>query len=377
MMLPYGRQSVDEEDIAAVAAVLRSDFLTTGPQVARFEAAFAEAVGARHAVVCNSGTAALHLALLGHGVGKGDVCIVPSVTFLATANAVRHTGAEVAFADVDPDSGLMTPSTLADALSRTDGRRVGAVLPVHLRGEVCDVAAIASLAATAGAAVIEDAAHALGSSGTAGMVGAHATACFSFHPVKTICTGEGGMVTTQDAGVAARSMRLRSHGMAPDPDEGPWAYEMREPGFNYRLPDILCALGSSQLGKLPAFAARRQALASAYREQLADLAPLVRCAATPPGSRAAPHLMTVLIDFAAAGIERASLMAALRQQGIGTQVHYIPVHTQPYYRDRYGALALAGAERWYERCLSLPLFPAMEDDDVSRVVAALSKALRR
>lgn len=376
-MLPYGRQSVDEDDIAAVAAVLRSDFLTTGPEVARFEAAFADVVGARHAVACNSGTAALHLALLAYGIGKGDVCIAPSITFLATANAIRHTGAEVAFADVDPDSGLMTPSTLADALSRTDGRRVGAVLPVHLRGEVCDLAALSALAASAGAVVIEDAAHALGSAGPAGAVGSGATACFSFHPVKTICTGEGGMVTTQDPAIAKAAARLRSHGMVPDPEEGPWAYEMAEPGFNYRLPDILCALGTSQLGRLPAFVERRRALVAAYHDRLLDLAPLVRPASAPAGSRAAPHLMTVLIDLETAGLSRAGVMAALREQGIGSQVHYIPVHTQPYYRTRYGDLELAGAQRWYARCLSLPLFPGMADDDVDRVVAALSKALGR
>jgi UDP-4-amino-4,6-dideoxy-N-acetyl-beta-L-altrosamine transaminase len=376
-MLPYGRQSVDEHDIAAVEAVLRTDFLTTGPEVARFEAAFAESVGARHAIACSSGTAALHLALLSHGIGKGDVCIAPSITFLATANAIRHTQAEVAFADVDPDSGLMTPATLADALSRTDGRRVGAILPVHLRGEVCDLAALNTLAASAGAVMIEDAAHALGSVGPTGPVGSGATACFSFHPVKTICTGEGGMVATQDPEIAQAAARLRSHGMEPDPDEGPWAYVMSAPGFNYRLPDILCALGASQLGKLPAFVARRRALVAAYHDRLLDLAPLVRPASTPSGSQAAPHLMTVLIDFEAGGLSRAGVMASLREQGIGSQVHYIPVHTQPYYRTRYGDLDLAGARRWYERCLSLPLFPAMADGDIDRVVGALAKALGR
>jgi UDP-4-amino-4,6-dideoxy-N-acetyl-beta-L-altrosamine transaminase len=376
-MLPYGRQTIDEDDVAAVASVLRSDFVTTGPAVTAFEDAFAERVGVAHAVVCNSGTAALHLALLAHGVGKGDVCIVPAITFLATANAARHTGAEVAFADVDPDSGLMTPATLADALSRTDGHGVGAVLPVHLRGEVCDLAPLAELASSASAPLVEDAAHALGSAGTQGIVGSGATACFSFHPVKTICTGEGGMVTTQDAGIAERARRLRSHGMAPNPHVAPWAYEMDEPGFNYRLPDILCALGLSQLSKLDAFAARRRALADAYAERLAPLAPLVRSAVRPAGSKPVLHLMTVLIDFAAAGRDRAEVMAALRAEGVGSQVHYIPVHTQPYYRERYGELDLPGAKAWYDRCLSLPLYPAMTEGDVDRVVSALSRALGR
>lgn len=377
-LLPYGRQSIDEADIAAVEAVLRSDFLTTGPQVAAFEADFAAAVGARHAVACSNGTAALHLALLAQGVRKGDVCIAPSTTFLATANAVRHVGAEVAFADVDPHSGLMTPDTLSDALSRADGRRVGAVLPVHLRGEVCDMPALKRLAEAAGAVLIEDAAHALGSSGPGGDVGANlcsAAACFSFHPVKTICTGEGGMVTTGDADMAARLRQFRSHGMSYPPGADPWVYEMHSPGFNYRLPDILCALGRSQLAKLPAFGRRRQDLAALYAEQLALLVPAARPAATPPGSIAVPHLMTVLIDFEGKGTTRAAVMAALRERGVGSQVHYIPVHSQPYYRARYGELDLPGADAWYARCLSLPLFPAMADHDVIKTVDALAQVL--
>jgi UDP-4-amino-4,6-dideoxy-N-acetyl-beta-L-altrosamine transaminase len=377
-MLPYGRQTIDEADIAAVEAVLRSDFLTTGPQVAGFEADFAAVVGAQHAVACSNGTAALHLALLAQGVRKGDVCIVPSITFLATANAVRHVGAEVAFADVDPHSGLMTPDTLSQALARADGRRVGAVLPVHLRGEVCDVQTLGRLAEAAGAVLIEDAAHALGSRGPGGMVGSNAHApltCFSFHPVKTICTGEGGMVTTSDADLAQRLREYRSHGMRYPAGAEPWVYEMHAPGFNYRLPDILCALGRSQLAKLPAFGQRRKALAALYAEQLTLLVPTARPAVSPAGSDPTPHLMTVLIDFEALGVTRAMVMAALKARGVGSQVHYIPVHSQPYYRDRYGELDLPGSDAWYARCLSLPLFPAMTDDDVSRVVDALAQVL--
>jgi UDP-4-amino-4,6-dideoxy-N-acetyl-beta-L-altrosamine transaminase len=382
--LPYGRQTIEEDDIAAVAAALRADFLTTGPAVEAFETAFREVVGAAHAVACSNGTAALHLAMLAAGIGPGDVCIVPAITFLATANCAAYVGGDVVFADVDPDSGLMTPATLAEALDRARGRRVRAVLPVHLRGDVCDLPALAALAARAGAVLVEDAPHALGSTLRVGdhveRVGdcAHsAMATFSFHPVKTIATGEGGMVTTSDADLATRLRRARSHGMSPVAGGDPWLYEMAEPGFNYRLPDILCALGLSQLAKLPRFAARRRALADAYRTALAPLAPLVRPAASPPGSDPVLHLMTVLIDFKAAGRTRREVVEALAAKGVGSQVHYIPVHSQPYWRARNGALSLPGAQAWYDRCLSLPLYPAMADDDVARVAEALGDALLR
>jgi UDP-4-amino-4,6-dideoxy-N-acetyl-beta-L-altrosamine transaminase len=381
-ILPYGRQTIEDDDVAAVAAALRDDFLTTGPRVERFEQAFAAAVGARHAVACANGTAALHLAMLALDVQPGEAVIVPSITFLATANCARYVGAEVVFADVDPASGLMTPKTLAEAISRLDGRRLRAVLPVHLRGDAVDLPRLAAQAAEAGAVLVEDAPHALGTTMTYGDVAERvgdarhsAMATFSFHPVKTIATGEGGMVTANDAALAERLRRLRSHGMVPRPDVEPWAYEMPQPGFNYRLPDILCALGLSQLAKLPRFAARRRALAGAYAAALAPLAPLVRLAERPAWSEPVPHLLCVLIDFPALDRPRRQVMQALRDRGVGSQVHYIPVHTQPYYRARYGELSLPGAEAWYARCLSLPLFPAMADGDVGRVVGALREAL--
>lgn len=380
--LPYGRQSIDEEDIAAVAEALRSDFLTTGPRVEAFETAFAEVVGARYAVACANGTAALHLAMMALEIGPGDVVIAPSITFLATANCARFVGADVVFADVDPDSGLMTPQTLGEALSRLNGRRLRAVLPVHLRGDACDLPGLAALAEQAGAVLVEDAPHALGTTArfgntteVIGDVKHSSMATFSFHPVKTIATGEGGMVTTNDPVLAERLRRLRSHGMVRPPGSEPWWYEMPELGFNYRLPDVLCALGLSQLRKLPNFAERRRALAASYGSALAPLAPLVTCAARPTWSQPVLHLMTVLIDFKKAGGSRAEVMAALGAQGIGSQVHYIPVHRQPYYRERYGDLDLPGAEAWYDRCLSLPLYPGMDDGDVDRVVTALSVAL--
>jgi UDP-4-amino-4,6-dideoxy-N-acetyl-beta-L-altrosamine transaminase len=394
--LPYGRQTIEEDDIAAVAAALRGELLTTGPLVPAFETAFAATVGAEHAVACSSGTAALHLALLALDVRPGEAVIVPAVTFVATANCARYVGAEPVFADVDPESGLMTEQTLRAALARLGGRRLAAVLPVHLTGSVGDLPAIRAIADGLGASVVEDACHALGTWTDFGAGAEHAgdarrsaMATFSFHPVKTIATGEGGMVTTNDAVLARRLALLRSHGITreaaafqavdislqPDGAANPWANEMQALGFNYRLPDVLCALGLSQLAKLARFAARRRTLAARYRGSLAPLAPLVRPAAVPAGCDPAPHLFVVLADFEAAGTSRASVMHALEARGIGTQVHYIPVHRQPYHRERCGDVDLPGADAWYARCLSLPLFPAMADEDVDRVAAALGKAL--
>jgi UDP-4-amino-4,6-dideoxy-N-acetyl-beta-L-altrosamine transaminase len=381
-VLPYGRQTIEDDDIAAVVQALKADFLTTGPTVEAFERAFAETVGARHAVACANGTAALHLAMLALDVQPGEAVIAPSITFLATANCARYVGAEVVFADVDPLSGLMTPDTLADALKRVGARRLRAVLPVHLRGDAADLPGLGALAGEAGAVLVEDAPHALGTTMTFGDVAERvgdarhaAMATFSFHPVKTIATGEGGMVTTNEAGLAERLRVMRSHGMLRPQGSEPWCYEMHEPGFNYRLPDILCALGLSQLAKLGRFATRRRALAGAYHAALAPLAPIVKIAARPSWSDPVLHLMCVLIDFEAAGVTRRQVVDGLRERGVGSQVHYIPVHRQPYYRARYGELHLPGAEAWYERCLSLPLYPGLAESDVGKVAGALRDVL--
>jgi UDP-4-amino-4,6-dideoxy-N-acetyl-beta-L-altrosamine transaminase len=385
--LPYGRQSIDDDDIAAVAAALRADMLTTGPLVEAFERDFARASGAVHAVACNSGTAALHLAALALDLRPGDAAIVPSVTFLATANAIRYTGAEVVFADVDADSGLLTSATLEAAIARAGGHRPRAVFPVHLNGQLCDMPAIEAIALRHGLAIVEDACHALGLADV-GAARHGGMACFSTHPVKAIATGEGGVVTTANADTAAKLRRMRSHGMVREPaafenrelafdgdTPNPWYYEMPEPGWNYRLPDVLCALGISQLRKLERFFARRQEIAARYDALLAPLAPALR-----PIPRTQPHgwhLYAVLVDFAALGTTRSRFMAALRKHGVGTQVHYLPVHHQPYYRRLYGALALPGADAYYARCLSIPFYPALGDDDVARVADALARAIGR
>lgn len=398
--LPYGRQLIEEDDIAAVTEVLRGDWLTTGPAVAAFEQALCEATEARHAVACANGTAALHLAALALQLQPGERVIVPSVTFLATANAVRLVGGEVVFADCDADSGLMEVPQLAEALERAaamPGGAVKAVFPVHLSGQCADLPTLAALAAEHGLTLVDDAAHAIGSryraaDGSAKPIGdgrLSAMTTFSFHPVKTIAMGEGGAVTTNDDGLAQRLQRLRSHGMVREATEmqyrdlafdadgsaNPWYYEMPEVGLNYRVTDIQCALGLSQMKKLARFTAQRRRLADRYDRQLAGLAPLVRPIARSAASDAAWHIYPLLIDFAAAGTSRAQVMARLKAAGIGSQVHYIPVHLQPYYRQRYGDLDLPGARAYYERTLSLPLFAGLEEADVDRAVAALAQAL--
>jgi UDP-4-amino-4,6-dideoxy-N-acetyl-beta-L-altrosamine transaminase len=382
--LPYGRQTIDDDDVASVAQALRGAFLTTGPLVEEYERAFADAVGAVHAVSCNSGTAALHLAVLAAGVGPGDAVVVPSITFLATANAVRMTGADVIFADVDSNDGLMTADTFEQALARVASRRVKVAIPVHLNGQFCDMWGLKKVADIHGVSLIEDACHALGAPSSGSAVHSHA-ACFSTHPVKAITTGEGGCVTTGDERLARTVRLLRNHGMTRDheafrnasmsQDEGvpnPWYYEMSELGWNYRLPDILCALGISQLKKLERLWRRRIEIAQLYDTLLAPLAPIVVPVQRNGGAHGW-HLYVVLIDFAGLGISRARLMTALLAKGIGSQVHYIPVHRQPYYQAQDSEMFLPGADTYYSRCLSLPCFPSMGDDDVQRVAGAIAE----
>ena len=388
--LPYGRQSIDEDDIAAVVAALRSDFLAHGPRVGLFEKAFAQAVGAREAVACSSGTAALHLALAALDIGPGDVCVVPALTFLSTATAARMCGAEVAFADVDPDTGLLTPDTLAAAVA-AHGGPVKAVLPVHLGGRLCDMPGLRAVADTAGAIVVEDACHGPGGrfvdGASVGDCDQSSAACFSFHPVKTIAAGEGGMITLNEPDRAERLRRLRNHAVSRDPalmgdralsfdSDGapnPWSYEQLELGFNYRMDEMAAALGKSQLAKLPAFASRRTVMADLYDQRLEGIAH-VRPVPRGPGAPSL-HLYQVLIDVEAAARPRAAVMRALADQGVGSQVHYIPLYRQPYFVGRYGQSRLPGTEAFYARVLALPLFPAMDDADVARVAAALELAL--
>jgi UDP-4-amino-4,6-dideoxy-N-acetyl-beta-L-altrosamine transaminase len=390
--LPYGRQSIGDDDVQAVIDALRGDYLTTGPLVPRFERALANAVGARDAIAVSNGTAALHLCARALNLTEGTLSIVPAITFLATANAIRLTGGEVVFADVDPETGRMTAETLRAAI-RAAAKPVGAVFPVHVAGPACGMAAIAEIAARHSAAVVEDAAHAIGTvAGDAGPVGSggfSTMTCFSFHPVKTVTTCEGGAIAVNDPAVAARLRRDRSHGMIRErsdfvrPDLGldsadganPWYYEMHEPGLNYRLTDVQSALGLVQLSKLERFKRARADWKALYDRLLAPLSPLVRTPPCPAGQDPAWHLYPVQIDFAAAGSNRAAVMRRLAAEGVMTQVHYIPLHWQPYYRARYGEVALPGAESYYARTLSLPLYPDLGEDGVVQVVAALRRAL--
>jgi UDP-4-amino-4,6-dideoxy-N-acetyl-beta-L-altrosamine transaminase len=389
--LPYGRHLIEPDDVAAVVEVLTSGQLTQGPKVEAFEQALAATVGATAAVACSSGTAALHLILAALDVGPGDLCIVPAISFLSTATAVRFCGAEVVFADVDPLTGHMTPQTLRQAAARAD-RPVKVALPVHLGGRMVDMPGLADVAAELGLLLVEDACHALGSTRAGARAGGcdhSAASSFSFHPVKTIACGEGGMAVANDPALAERMRRLRNHGVTHDPalmvdaalsldpagQRHPWSYEQLELGFNYRMTDLEAALGLSQLHKLDRFVARRRDLAAAYDRRLAPLAG--RLWPVRPARDEAPslHLYAVQIDFHASGLTRDALMRHLAAQGIGTQVHYIPLYRQPYFAHRYGPLRLPGAEAWYDHVLALPLFPAMADEDVDRVVDALQAAL--
>jgi dTDP-4-amino-4,6-dideoxygalactose transaminase len=372
-VLPYGRQTIDDDDIAAVVAALRAPMLTCGPLVERFEHALAAAVGTIGELVsaCANGTAALHLAYAALDIGPGDEIITTPVTFSATAAAAYYVGATVRIADVDPVTGNLDPASVEPLVTA----RTRAIVPVHLAGQPADLAELLAIARAHGLLVIEDACHALGATyrGTAigGDTGSDAVV-FSFHPVKPITTGEGGAVVVRSPAVKQRIDRLRHHGISRTATN----YEVAELGWNYRLPDINCALGISQLNKLDRFVARRRELAARYRAALATTK--VACPPVLADRASAYHLFAVAIDFVALATTRADVAGALARAGIATQVHYPPLHVHPLHRARCaGELARPrpGCDRYFARTLTLPLFPAMTDDDVDRVVAALHATL--
>jgi perosamine synthetase len=376
-LLPYGRQSLDDEDIQAAVDVLKSDWLTTGPKVGEFEERFAAWVGAQHAVSFSSGTAALHAAVFAAGLKSGDEAITSPMTFCATANCVLYQGATPVFADVSADTLNLDPHGVSKKISP----RTKAVIAVDYAGHPADLTALRDLAAQHGLILIEDACHALGAEHHGKRVGGIADiTVFSFHPVKHLTTGEGGMVTTNDSKLAETLRRFRNHGISSEARgrqaSGQWFYEMVLLGFNYRLTDIACALGISQLKKLEANLARRRAIAACYtrafREITSLIAPAVR-----EGMKPAWHLYTIRLNLERLSAGRGEIFRALRGENLGVNVHYVPVHRHPYYRERFGYKGgeYPVAEDAYERLISLPMFHAMTDQDTEDVVAAVNKVL--
>lgn len=365
---PYSRPSVTEEDIRCVVEAATSQFLTQGPRVDEFERALSEVMGAQHAIVCNSGTAALHMIYKSLDVGPKRGLITTPITFLATANAARMCNAPVAFCDVDPETGLMTPEALEHTFSTVDFE-VGVVAPIHLGGRVADLSSLSEIADAHGAVLVDDACHAPGASylsnGERRMVGdgiGTLASAFSFHAIKHLTMGEGGAVLTNDDRIAERARLYRSHGIvrtssewqnAPE-ENAPWYYEMHELGYNYRADELACSLGLSQLARLGTSLQKRRALVELYGSLLSDIPHLTTPRVPTDPSEHAWHLYPVAIDFDATGMSRGTVMIRLAERGVGSQVHYIPLYRQPYYKGP-AASTFPGAERYYQRTLSLPM----------------------
>ena len=384
-MIPYGRQSISEADIEAVAEVLRSDFLTQGPVVPAFEDSVAAYCGATYGAAMNSATSALHLACIALGVGPGDRVWTSPLTFVASANAALYCGAEVDFVDVDERTYNMCPARLEAKLKRAAeaGALPKVVVPVHLAGQSCDMEAIHALSANYGVRIIEDASHAIGGSYQGEPVGNcrfSDIAIFSFHPVKIVTTGEGGMAMTNDPELAQLMRIDRTHGITRDPTElqhddvGPWYYEQQRLGFNYRMTDICAALGLSQLTRIAEFVARRRQIAAAYDAAFANLP--VRTPWQHPDTNSAWHLYVVRIDRRRTARSHREIFESLREAGIGVNLHYMPVYRQPYYRDLgFGQGHCPNAEAYYAEAISLPMYPGLSDEEQRQVIAAVTKAV--
>lgn len=380
-ILPYGTQWIDEDDIAAVVDVLRNGHLTQGPKITEFEGALAAYVGARFCLAFGNATEALQAAVKVLELPEGSSGITSPNTFVASANCLAYNGITPKFADIDPKSFNVTAASIGKAADS----RTGVLIPVHFAGQACDMEAIGALARERRLPVIEDAAHAIGSTYADGSrVGCcknSAMTIFSFHPVKTLTTGEGGAITTNDPELHRRLQLVRSHGITKDPtllsqNPGTWYYEQQDLGYNFRITDMQCALGLSQLSKLDGFKARRKAIIASYNREFAGM----KHVATPyeaPGLDSCFHLYVLQIDFQGLGKSRAAAMKELAEQGVGSQVLYIPVHTQPWYRKTYGYGwgDCPVAEAYYEKALSIPLYPRMTDSDVARVVRAIKSVL--
>lgn len=395
--LPYGRQHIDDADISAVIAALQSDWLTQGPAVPAFERSLANFLGAQHASVCSSGTAALHLAMLALGIKEGDVVVTSPISFAASANCVRYVGAQVMFTDVDTSTGLMNIESLQSLLANDIQRKIKAIIPVHLAGQPVDLKQIHTMAKAHGAFVVDDACHALGATlkdnGKELFIGGNQysdMSVFSFHPVKHVATGEGGAITMADEKLARRVAMLRTHGIereefvntreAKDSSgvANPWYYEMKELGFNYRMTDLQAALGSSQMQKLSRSLSIRRQLASHYQKLLVEYFPdsKVKPLRSNNNGMNAWHLFIVQIDFDKCRKSRADVINRLKAEGIGTQVHYIPIPMQPYYQQLgFTIEQYPQALAFYRQALSLPMYPDLTSEDIERVVETLHSVL--
>lgn len=380
-MIPYGHQHIDDEDIRAVVDVLRSEYLTQGPVVPAFERGIAEYCGAKHAIATNSATASLHLACLALGVGPGDIVWTSSITFVASANCALYCGATVEFVDIDPQTYNMSVPRLSDMLEQAaqSGKLPRVVIPVHLCGQPCDMAAIHGLAQRFGFRIIEDASHAIGASYLGEKVGGckfSDVTVFSFHPVKIITTGEGGMALTNDSRLHRRMQLLRSHGITRDADQmsiapdGPWYYEQLDLGYNYRMTDIQAALGLSQLAKLENFVNMRRLLAASYDEMLKEL-PVV-CPWQHPDCQSAFHLYVIRLKLTRWPLTHGQIFELLRSRGIGVNLHYIPLYRQPFHRGVARSFSeFPNSEQYYSDALSLPIFPDLDEEQQNRVVSIL------
>ena len=376
-IIPYGRQLIDEDDIQAVVDTLKSDWLTTGPKVGEFERAVAEFVGTAEAVAVSNGTAALHAAIYAIGVKPGDEVILSPMTFAATANAVVFQGGTPIFVDVDPNTLLIDPSRVEVKINHS----TKAILAVDYAGQPCDYDALRQIAEKYNIFLIADGCHSLGAQYKSRKVGTLADlTVFSFHPVKPITTGEGGMITTDDPELAKRLRLFRNHGISTDyhqrEEKGSWYYEMVDLGYNYRITDFQCALGISQLKKLPSWIARRRDIAEQYNTALTEITGVEPLGIQDNVSHAY-HLYVVKLDLNQSNTKRSDTFSAIRAERIGANVHYIPVHLHPFYRKKFnsGPGLCPMAEAAYECILSLPIYPAMKDSDVQRVVAAVSDAM--
>lgn len=383
--IPYGRQSITEADIAAVIDVLNSDFLTQGPVVPAFEEAVASSCGAKHGIAVNSATSALHIACMALGVAPGDSVWTSPLTFVASSNAALYCGADVDFVDVDERTYNMCPIKLAEKLDEAAARGTlpKVIIPVHLTGQSCDMAALHAAASRHGVRIIEDASHAIGGSYAGEPVGNckfSDIAVFSFHPVKIVTTGEGGMAMTNDSKLAELMNLYRSHGVTRDADllqsedPGPWYYEQQHLGYNYRMTDINAALGLSQMSRLSEFIERRRAIASVYDRAFADFP--VKTPWQHPDANSAWHLYVIRVDEQQAGQSHRAIFDTLRNAGIGVNLHYIPVYLQPYYRELGFKPGLcSNAEAYYSEAISIPMFPTMTAEQQERVIDAIGEAV--